>query len=114
MKSSACRYLRTVTMNWTDKLKLVIPLLRNKFVLTGLIFIVWMLFFDQNNLIDRFSLAARIKDLEKQKEHYQQQILENRTKMEELRSNHENLEKFAREEYLMKKDDEELFIIIED
>jgi len=81
---------------------------------TGLIFIVWMLFFDQNNLIDRFSLAARIKDLEKQKEHYQQQILENRTKMEELRSNHENLEKFAREEYLMKKDDEELFIIIED
>lgn len=113
MKSSACRYLRTVTMNWTDKLKLVIPLLRNKFVLTGLIFIVWMLFFDQNNLIDRFSLAARIKDLEKQKEHYQQQILENRTKMEELRSNHENLEKFAREEYLMKKDDEELFIIIE-
>lgn len=114
MKSSACRYLRTVTMNWTDKLKLVIPLLRNKFVLTGLIFIVWMLFFDQNNLIDRFSLAARIKDLEKQKEHYQQQILENRTKMEELRSNQENLEKFAREEYLMKKDDEELFIIIED
>jgi cell division protein DivIC len=114
VKSSACRYLRTVTMNWTDKLKLVIPLLRNKFVLTGLIFIVWMLFFDQNNLIDRFSLAARIKDLEKQKEHYQQQILENRTKMEELRSNHENLEKFAREEYLMKKDDEELFIIIED
>jgi cell division protein DivIC len=101
-------------MNWTDKLKLVIPLLRNKFVLTGLIFIVWMLFFDQNNLIDRFSLAARIKDLEKQKEHYQQQILENRTKMEELRSNQENLEKFAREEYLMKKDDEELFIIIED
>jgi cell division protein DivIC len=101
-------------MKWTDKLKLVIPLLRNKFVLTGLIFIVWMLFFDQNNLIDRFSLAARIKDLEKQKEHYQQQILENRTKMEELRSNHENLEKFAREEYLMKKDDEELFIIIED
>jgi cell division protein DivIC len=114
VKSSVCRYLRTVTMNWTDKLKLVIPLLRNKFVLTGLIFIVWMLFFDQNNLIDRFSLAARIKDLEKQKEHYQQQILENRTKMEELRSNHENLEKFAREEYLMKKDDEELFIIIED
>ncbi len=66
MKSSACRYLRTVTMNWTDKLKLVIPLLRNKFVLTGLIVIVWMLFFDQNNLIDKFSLAARIKDLEKQ------------------------------------------------
>lgn len=101
-------------MNWTDKLKLVIPLLRNKFVLTGLIFIVWMLFFDQNNLIDRFSLASRIKDLNKQKEHYEKQIQENGMKMEELRSNHENLEKFAREEYLMKKDDEELFIIIED
>ncbi|ASB49632.1 septum formation initiator [Alkalitalea saponilacus] len=92
---------------------IVLPLLRNKYVIAGLVFIIWIGFFDQNNIVDRVSLARRISELNKQKEHYQNEIKSNRERMDELQSSHENLEKFAREQYLMKKPDEELFIIKE-
>jgi cell division protein DivIC len=101
-------------MSWKEKINIVLPLLRNKYVITGLVFMVWIGFFDQNNLVDRFSLNSRISDLEKQRAHYQAQIEDNLHRMEELKGSHENLEKFAREQYLMKKPDEELFIIIEE
>ena len=101
-------------MNWKERINIVLPLLRNKYVITGLVFIVWIGFFDQNNLVDRFSLNKRINDLEKQRAHYKAEIEDNVNRMEELNGSHENLEKFAREQYLMKKSDEELFIVIED
>jgi cell division protein DivIC len=101
-------------MSWKEKFDIVLPLLRNKFVITGLIFIVWIGFFDQNNLVDRFSLNQRIHDLEKQRTHYKAEIEDNVSRMEELKGSHENLEKFAREQYLMKRPDEELFIVIEE
>lgn len=101
-------------MSWKERLNIILPLLRNKFVITGLVFIVWIGFFDQNNLVDRFSLNQRINDLEKQREHYKTEIEDNVSRMEELKGSHENLEKFAREQYLMKRPDEELFIVIEE
>lgn len=101
-------------MSWKEKINIVLPLLRNKFVITGLVFMVWIGFFDQNNLVDRFTLNQRINDLEKQREHYKAQIEDNVSRMEELKGSHENLEKFAREQYLMKRPDEELFIVLEE
>ncbi len=101
-------------MSWKEKIDIILPLLRNKFVITGLVFIVWIGFFDQNNLVDRFSLNQRIHDLEKQRAHYKTEIEDNVSRMEELKGSHENLEKFAREQYLMKRPDEELFIVIEE
>ncbi|WP_026473787.1 FtsB family cell division protein [Alkaliflexus imshenetskii] len=100
-------------MKWKEITKIILPLLRNKYVLTGLVFIIWMGFFDQNNMVDRISLSKRIRDLKKQKEHYQNEIIENRHRMEELQGSHENLEKFAREQYMMKKPHEDLFIVAE-
>jgi len=64
--------------------------------------------------MERRALAQRIKELERQKVHYQQEIITNTKKMEELQSDPENLEKFAREQYLMKKPDEEIFVVIEE
>ncbi|HBX89209.1 MAG: septum formation initiator family protein [Bacteroidales bacterium] len=101
-------------MSWKEKAQVILPLIRNKYVLTGLLFIIWLFFFDQNNMVNRMNLSRRINDLEKQKEHYKHEIDENRKRMDELKSNPENLEKFAREQYLMKKPNEELFIIIEE
>ncbi len=100
-------------MNRKQGLKLMLPLIRNKYVLSLLIFGAWVGFFDQNNLVDRFALSGRISELERQKKHYQTEIKENEKRMNELRSDPENLEKFAREQYLMKKADEEIFIIEE-
>ncbi len=100
-------------MDKKQGLKLIAPFLHNKYVLSLLIFVVWLSFFDQNNLVDRFALANRIVELKRQKEHYRAEIEENEKRMQELQSNPENLEKFAREQYLMKKADEEIFIVVE-
>ncbi len=101
-------------MDWKEKLKIVVPLLRNKYVLTTLIFLVWLVFFDQNNFVDRISLSNRNRELKRQKEFLQKEIKENIENMEELRSSPEKLEKFAREQYMMKRADEDLFIIEQD
>jgi cell division protein FtsB len=90
------------------------PALRNKYAIAILVFSVWVALFDQNSLLFRYKLSSRINKIEKQKEIYQQQIEMNKRKIEELQSSTENLEKFAREEYLMKKDDEVVFVIKEE
>ena len=92
---------------------LIIPLLRNRYVVAFLAFFIWVGFFDQNNLIDRYELSNRIQELERQKVHYKNEIINNKKRIEELQSDPENLEKFAREQYLMKKPDEDIFVVIE-
>lgn len=100
-------------MGLKDIFKLSIPLLRNRYIITFLAFIIWVGFFDQNNLVERNELSGRINELEKQKIHYQNEIVNNTRRIEELQSNPDNLEKFAREQYLMKKPDEDIFVVIE-
>lgn len=90
------------------------PILRNKFVLTLLIFGVWILLFDQNNLVDRFKEIKKLKALKEEKAYYSKKIQEDQRRMQELKSNKKDLEKFAREEYLMKKDNEDVFVVIEE
>lgn len=90
------------------------PILRNKFVLTTLVFGVWIVLFDQNNLLDRWSDMNKLKQLEKEKEYYRTKIKEDQKRIQELTSDKDDLEKFAREKYLMKKDDEDVFIVVEE
>jgi len=101
-------------MNWSNFKKYIKPLISNKFFLATAVFIVWIGVFDQNSLIDRYRLSSRIGQLEKQKQHYIKEIEQNNRKMDELQSNSKNLEKFAREEYLMKKDNEVIFVVEEE
>ncbi|MBK3517657.1 FtsB family cell division protein [Carboxylicivirga marina] len=101
-------------MNWSNFKKYVKPLISNKYFLATIAFIVWITIFDQNSLIDRYRLSNRISQLEKQKQHYIDEIEQNNRKMEELQSNLDNLEKFAREEYLMKKKNEVIFVVEEE
>ena len=88
--------------------------LRNKYVLTSLIFLLWLLLFDQNNLAERHKLTGEYNQLLQEKEYYQKKIEEDKNRINELKTNNENLEKFAREQYLMKKDNEDIFVIVED
>ncbi len=87
--------------------------LKNKYFITLVVFGVWISFFDQNNLWDRAKLSSRIKQLEKQKHHYEVEIEQNERKLHEIKESSESLEKFAREEYLMKKENEDIFVIEE-
>ncbi len=93
---------------------LLIPILRNKYILTIIIFVLWIAFFDKNNLIDRFEDINTLKQLEKDKLYYQERIEQDRKRIEELKTDNENLEKFAREQYLMKKKNEDVFYIVEE
>ena len=88
-------------------------MLRNKYVLTFLIFILWMLLFDQNNLNERRKSTREYNQLLEEKEYYRKKIEEDRKRILELKTDNNNLEKFAREQYLMKKDNEDIFIIVD-
>ncbi len=90
----------------------VIRLFRNKYFLTTTVFFVWLLFFDSNNLINQFDLSSTISDMAREKEFYMEEIEKNRSASEKLLNDREVLEKFAREKYLMKKENEDIFIIV--
>lgn len=72
-----------------------------------------MLIFDSNNIIDLIKIRSSIHELEDKKEFYINEIDTLRKEEKALFSNIKNLEKFAREKYLMKKDNEDIFVIIE-
>ena len=86
--------------------------MRNKYIIAIVLFIIWILLFDNNNLIDRFHDMKALRQLQRDREYYTNRIEEDRRKLNELKTDNENLEKFAREEYHMKKDDEDIFIIV--
>jgi cell division protein DivIC len=92
----------------------VSPWLKNKYILTIAIFLMWMFLFDSSNWIDVYREYRKINKFEKEKEYYLQKIENDRNRLKELRTNNENLEKFAREQYLMKKPDEDIFVIMPD
>ncbi len=98
---------------WQKLWIIIKPLFKNKYFVTALAFLVWIGLFDQNNLVERFRMYRQINELENQKEHYVEEIEQNNRKLKELQSNPANLEKFAREEYLMKKKNEVIFVIKE-
>lgn len=91
----------------------MLPLLKNKYSLSLILFFVWIVFFDSNNLIDRAISLKRVHQLERDEMYYENKIAEDHAKLEELESNPANLEKFAREQYLMKRANEDIFIISE-
>lgn len=89
-------------------------LFRNKYFIAGGIFVLWVAFFDDDNLIERFRYIREAKALENDKEYFQQKIKEDSEMLKELKTNKKNLEKFAREQYLMHRDNEDVFVIVEE
>ncbi len=86
----------------------------NKYGFTIIAFLVWMVFFDSNNLIDRVESIKQRRKLESDIEYFKHRIETDSRNLNELRTNREVLEKFAREQYFMKKENEDIFIIVKD
>lgn len=84
--------------------------LSNKYVLLLLLFAIWMFFFDSNSWFIHNELNNEISDLEDKKEYYQAEIDKDKKTIEIL-SDSVEIEKFAREEYYMKRENEEIYII---
>lgn len=87
-----------------------VKFLTNRYVIILMIFVVWMVFFDENSLINHLEFNKEIDQLNSEKEYYEKHIETDKELIEKL-DDKEELEKFSREEYKMKKKDEEIFII---
>jgi len=85
--------------------------LKNRYAFSMLVFIIWVSFFDQNNLMNQYSYQAELNELENQKEYFNQEIAITSQELNDLTKNPATLEKFARENYFMKKENEEVFVI---
>ena len=84
---------------------------RNKYLIAAAFFIVWMLFFDEKDWSLISSRREKLTDLQESEQHLSKQITETRKELDLLKTNAQTIEKYAREKYLMKKDNEDLFIV---
>lgn len=94
--------------------KIIWPYMKNKYVITLVAFTVWISFFSQYNLTDRMQLSRNLRDLQREKEYYLDQIERDSARLHELTTDRDNLEKFAREQYYMKKPKEDIFVVVEE
>ena len=85
--------------------------LKNKYLLTGSFFVIWMLFFDFKDVLSAFERRDKLNELQNSEQHLKQLITESNTELNLLKNNAQSIEKYAREKYLMKKDNEDLFIV---
>src|SRR5688572_27216922 len=92
----------------------LLNLLKNKFFISGLAFIVWMLFFDRNDLASQYEYRTQVQKLEQEKESYTAEIEKAETELKSLTTNIQSLEKFARERYFMKRENEDVYVVIDD
>ncbi|MBW6498896.1 MAG: septum formation initiator family protein [Bacteroidales bacterium] len=88
--------------------------MKNKYIIALTVAVVWLAFFDKNNLIQQWRLRKQLIELRRDKNYYNEEITRDSIAIRELKENPEALERYARENYLMKKEGEDIFIIVED
>lgn len=86
---------------------------KNKYLLATVFFVGWMIFFDHNTVFQHLDYRNQLHELKQSKKYYQEQIDKTRKEVELMKTNPHWMEKVAREQYLMKRDGEDVFLIIE-
>ena len=89
-----------------------VQLLKNKYLIAIVAMVVWLLFFDKNDVFTQRELIINCEKLQKEKEYYLSEISSHRKQLHELKTNRKSLETFSREKYLMKKDNEDVFVFV--
>lgn len=92
----------------------LLNLIQNKYLIASIAFLAWMLFFDRNDLLSQYEYRTTLNKLKADKEFYTKESAKVVKDLNELTTDQGKLEKFAREKYLMKKEDEDVFVIIEE
>jgi len=106
--------LWTINYEPSTKVKLLshIPSwLKNKYLLAGVFFLVWIFFFDPKDIPSSINRVKTYNKLQQTEQHLNKQIADTRKDLDLLKTNPQTIEKYARENYMMKKDNEDLFII---
>ncbi len=91
--------------------KKILRKLNNRYVYATLAFLVVILFIDQFNLFEQIRLHRSLKDQKQQIEYYQEEISQNKQYLEALQNDTATMEQVAREQYLMKRDNEVIYLI---
>jgi len=85
--------------------------LKNKYLLAGGFFVVWMVFFDPKDIPSGFERRSRLNELQSSERHLDELITDSHKELDLLKNNAQSIEKYAREKYMMKKDNEDLFVL---
>jgi cell division protein FtsB len=94
------------------QMKRLFDLIKNKFFLVTVAFVIWMIFFDKNDLFSQYEYHQQLDKLKQEQIFYKAETEKVNKDLGELTSDKSKLEKFAREKYLMKKDNEDIFVIV--
>lgn len=89
----------------------VFKILRNKYISSIIVFVIWISFFDRNDLFTQWDRKQELQKLEASKTFYEKEIAATKKDLMDLNNNPAVLEKFAREKFYLKKPNEEIFII---
>ena len=92
-------------------MKNLLPYLKNKYIITLILAFIWLVFFESQDLISQYNSLQQQKELIREREAQKKKVAEIKQALQEL-NNPNTLEKFAREKYYFKKDNEDLFVII--
>ncbi|MBO4530956.1 MAG: hypothetical protein IK017_04805 [Paludibacteraceae bacterium] len=97
-----------------DKIVAVVKkVVTNKYLLTCIVAVLWFLLFDSHTLVDYYQLSITQNRIEREIAYYKELSIDSQEKMHQLESDMSSLEKFAREQFLMKRADEEIFLFEE-
>ena len=87
-------------------------LIKNKYFITFISFLIWLSFFDRSDFITQYAYRSKLHELEKERDYYVREISINKAEVSDLLTNPKNLERFAREKYKMKRDNEDVFLLV--
>jgi len=91
----------------------IVKKVKIEIIITSVLFLLWMLFFDSDSFLKQREDQQKLDQLIEQRDYLKQKVKADKQKIEELKTDNKNLEKFAREEFLMKKENEDIFVIKE-
>ena len=96
-----------------QRVKSLLSRFNNRYLIAAFVFLIWISFLDKNNMISQYELINELKGLRKEHNFYKSEITKDSILIQKLKSDPEFLEKFAREKYLMKRDDEDIFLMVD-
>ncbi len=91
----------------------LLTIIKNKYIIAGTAFTVWMLFFDRHDITTQYGYYSQLKGLKAEKSFYTTEVDRVNATINDLNVNPQELQRVAREKYKMKKENEDVFVIIE-
>ncbi|MCI0922562.1 FtsB family cell division protein [Sphingobacterium rhinopitheci] len=91
----------------------LMSVVKNKFLIAGLAFVLWMVFFDRYDLPTQYNFQNQKTKLEYEKEFYTTEITNIERAIKDVQYNQVEIQRIAREKYKMKKDNEDIYVIME-